>query len=139
MNLLVYAVNQDSPLHGHAKSWLEGALSGTETFGLAWNVLLGFLRLTTRSAVMPKPVSVDQALAVVGLWLSQPVVVIVEPGPRHFELLRGLLSTLGTAGNLTSDAHLAALAIEHDAEVCSTDSDFARFTGLRWRNPLGME
>ena len=78
----------------------------------------------------------DRGLALVDLWLAQPSVEIIQPGPRHFELLRGLLATLGTAGSLTSDAHIAAVAIEHDGDVCSTDSDFARFTGLRWRNPL---
>ncbi|HME05756.1 MAG TPA: TA system VapC family ribonuclease toxin [Bryobacteraceae bacterium] len=118
---------------------MEDALSGTESVGLAWNVLLGFLRLTTRSAVMTRPLFVDQALAIVGHWLAQPVVAIIEPGPRHFELLSGLLSTLGTAGNLTSDAHLAALAMEHEAEVYSADFDFARFSAVRWRNPLAME
>ena len=139
MNLLVYAVNQDSRLHERAKAWLEDALSGTETVGLAWNVLLGFLRVTTRSAVMMRPLSVDQALEFVGILLAQPAVAIIEPGKRHFELLGRLLSMLGTAGNLTSDAHIAALAIEQDAEVYSADFDFARFTGVRWRNPLAKE
>jgi toxin-antitoxin system PIN domain toxin len=136
VNLLVYAVNERSPFHASARAWLEGVLSGTEPVGLVWNVLLGFIRLTTRSAVVPKPLTVEQALDIVAFWLAQPTVTIIEPGPRHFELLRDLLTTAGTVGDLTSDAHLAAIAIEHGAEVYSTDTDFGRFQGLRWRNPL---
>jgi predicted nucleic acid-binding protein len=79
-----------------------------------------------------------EALDIVELWLGQPTVTIIEPGPRHFELLRALLTTPGTGGNLTSDSHLAAIAIEHGAEVCSTDRNFGRFSGLRWRNPLAL-
>ena len=109
---------------------------GTETVGFAWNVLLGFLRLTTRTGVFPKPLAIEQALGIVDSWIRLPVVRIVEPRPCHFELLRAHLRGAGTAGNLTSDAHIAAIAIEYDAEVCSSDSDFGRFPGLRWRNPL---
>lgn len=136
VNLLVYASNVDEPFHGRAKRWLEEALSGAEPVGLAWNVLLGFLRLTTRANVLPKPLEVEQALGIVDSWLRLPVVRIIEPGPRHLELLRQLLTIAGTRGDLTSDAHLAAIAIEHDAEVYSSDADFGRFAGLRWRNPL---
>jgi toxin-antitoxin system PIN domain toxin len=136
VNLPVYASNADSPFHGGAKRWLEELLSGTEIVGLAWNVLLGFLRLTTRANVLPKPLEIEQALDIVDSWLRLPAVRTIEPGPRHLELLRSLLGSAGTAGDLTSDAHLAAIAIEHDAEVCSTDADFGRFAGLRWRNPL---
>jgi uncharacterized protein len=127
INLLIYAVDEDSPFHTAARAWLEDALSGTKTVGFAWIVLLGFLRLTTRPQVLPSPLSVKQALELVAL---------LTPGPRHFELLFDLLTNTGTGGNLTSDAHLAAIAIEHGAEVCSTDHDFGRFAGLRWRNPL---
>lgn len=116
---------------GSLKLWVA-----TEPVGLVWNVLLGFLRLVTRSAVVPKPLSVDQSLDLVAFWLAQPAVAIIEPGPRHFDILSALLTAAGTSGNVTSDAHLAAIAIERDAEVCSTDSDFGRFTGMRWRNPL---
>ncbi|MGD1073644.1 MAG: type II toxin-antitoxin system VapC family toxin [Bryobacteraceae bacterium] len=136
VNLLVYAFNADDPLHGRAKRWLEEALSGSEPVGLAWNVLLGFLRLTTRSGILAKPLQIEKALGIVDSWLRLPVVRIIEPGTRHLTLLRDLLTSAGTGGNLTSDAHLAAIAIEHDAEVCSSDADFGRFPGLRWRNPL---
>jgi toxin-antitoxin system PIN domain toxin len=136
INLLIYAVDEDSPFHTTTRAWLEDVLSGTETVGFAWIVLLGFLRLTTRPQVLPSPLSVKQALELVALWLAQPTAAIMAPGPRHFELLFDLLTNTGTGGNLTSDAHLAAIAIEHGAEVCSTDHDFGRFAGLHWRNPL---
>ena len=135
-NLLIYAVNKDAPLHRKARSWLESTLSGSETVGFSWSVLLAFLRLTTRTSVMRKPLSVSDAFDVVAAWLDQPTVSVVQAGPLHFPILRDLLAPLGTAGNLTSDAHLAALAIENGAELCSTDTDFARFQGLKSRNPL---
>jgi len=136
VNLLVYAVNEDAPDHQKAKSWLESAVSGTETVGLPWIVLLAFLRLTTRAGLFQRPLRVETAFDVIHSWLQQPTVTVPEPTSRHLQTLRDLVSPLGTGGNLTSDAHLAALAIEHGAEVCSTDSDFARFSRLRWRNPL---
>lgn len=135
-NLLVYSVNADSPFHAGAKTWADETLSGTEEIGFAWATLVGFLRLSTRPLIVPKPLSCEQALGVVANWLEQPNVAVVGPGPRHFQLLREWLAALGTAGNLTSDAHLAAIAVEHDGIVHSTDSDFGRFPGLRWRNPL---
>ena len=136
VNLLIYAVNQDSPYHDKAKSWLETAVSGTETVGLPWIVLLGFLRLTTRPGLFQKPLSVDAAFDLVDAWLQQSSVTMPEPPARHLRTMRDLISPLGTGGNLTSDAHLAVMAIEHGAEPCSTDNDFARFNHLRWRNPL---
>jgi len=135
-NLLIYAVNADAPLNRKAKSWLESALSGQETVGFSWNVLLAFLRLTTRSGLFRHPLTVDTAFDLMASWLRQPSATIVHPGQRHLQVLRELLEPLGTGGNLTSDAHLAALAIEHRAELCSSDTDFARFNGLKWRNPL---
>jgi toxin-antitoxin system PIN domain toxin len=135
-NLLIYAVNADAPLHGKAKSWLESALSGQETVGFSWNVLLAFLRLTTRPGLFRHPLPVDTAFDLVAAWLDRKCAVIVHPGPRHLQILRELLRPLGAGGNLTSDAHLAALAIEHRAELCSSDTDFARFHGLKWRNPV---
>jgi hypothetical protein len=135
-NLLIYAVNADAAMNPKAKSWLESALSGRETVGFPWNVLLAFLRLTTRPGLFRRPLPVDTAFALMASWLEQPSATIVHPGPRHLQVLRELLRPLGAGGNLTSDAHLAALAIEHRAELCSSDSDFARFHGLKWRNPL---
>lgn len=135
-NLLIYAVNADSPMHRQARSWLESALSGNEAIGFSWIVLLAFLRLTTRPGLFRLPLSAEAAFDLADQWLDRPCAAIVVPGPRHVKLLRELLLPSGTAGNLTSDAHLAALAIEHGAELCSTDADFARFKGLKWRNPL---
>lgn len=135
-NLLIYAVNQAAPLHRKAKRWLEAVLSGPETVGLSWSVLLAVLRLTTRAGIFQKPLTPRTAFEIIDVWLSQPVVVTVEPTVQHLRVLQDLLLPLGTGGNLTSDAHLAALAIEHGAELCSSDSDFARFARLRWRNPL---
>jgi toxin-antitoxin system PIN domain toxin len=99
-------------------------------------VILAFLRLTTRTGLFRHCLSADAAFDVTASWLNQPSATIVHPGARHFWILRELLFPLGTAGNLTSDAHLAALAIEHGAELCSCDTDFARFPRLKWRNPL---
>lgn len=135
-NILIYAVNSDAPLHRKAKAWLEATLSGPDTVALSWTVLLAFLRLTTRPGVFETPLSVNTAFDVVDAWLSLPSVVTVDPPTQHLRVVRDLLVPLGTGGNLTSDAHLAALAIEHGAELCSSDSDFDRFPRLRWRNPL---
>ena len=135
-NLLIYAVNTDASLHRAAKGWLERTLSGPDTVGLSWNVLLAFMRLTTRAGVFRTPLAVEAAFDVVQAWLSEPSVVILEPGREHLRVLRDLILRIGTGGNLMSDAHLAAIAIEHGAELCSTDGDFARFPRLRWRNPL---
>ena len=136
VNLLIYAVNEDSRDHKKASSWLEAAVSGTETVGLPWVVLLAFLRLTTRTGLFQKPLTVEAAFNLVDAWLQQPSVTVPEPTARHLQTMRDLISPLGTAGNLSSDAHLAALAIEHGAELCSSDNDFGRFHRLRWRNPL---
>jgi toxin-antitoxin system PIN domain toxin len=135
-NLLIYAVNEHAPLNRKAKSWLESALSGPETVGFSWNVLLAFLRIATRPGLFQNPLPVDAAFDLVASWLDQSSATIVHPGPRHLRVLRQLIQPLGTGGNLTSDAHLAALAVEHGAELCSCDTDFARFQGLKWRNPL---
>jgi toxin-antitoxin system PIN domain toxin len=135
-NLLLYAVNKDAPLHSKAKAWLETTLSGRETVAFSWNVMLAFVRLTTRPGLFRNALSPERAIDLVAAWLDQPSATMVNPGPRHLAILRGLLTSLGTGGNLTSDAHLAALAIEQNAELCSCDADFARFAGLHWRNPL---
>lgn len=136
-NLLLYAVNEESPLHEPAKSWLEECLSGTETIAFTWTVLLAFLRLSTRSLIFPKPIKAEEAFALIESWLSQPCATMIHPTERHAGILKDLLLPLGTAGNLTTDVHLAALALEHGAQLCSCDTDFARFPGLRWHNPLG--
>ncbi len=134
-NILLYAVNEDAPHHERSRSWLDSALSGAETVGFAWVVLLAFLRLSTRAGVFPAPLTVGQATDVATGWLEQPAAITVEPTPRHLSLLGALLEDSGSAGNLVSDAHLAALALEHRAELVSFDGDFARFEGVSWLRP----
>lgn len=136
VNVLLYAVDEGSRHHDGAREWLENALSGTETVAFCWTVLLAFVRLSTRPVVFEQPLGAGEALDLVEGWLAQPCATVVEPTIRHAATLRDLLLPLGTAGNLTTDAHLAALAIEHGAELCSCDADFGRFAGLRWSNPL---
>lgn len=135
-NLLLYAVDESAPNHEAARTWLERQLGGTETVAFSWNALLGFVRLVTNPRVFLEPLDVGVALDLVDAWLAQPVSTVVAPTERHATVLRDLLAPLGTAGNLTSDAHLAALAIEHGATVCSTDRDFARFPGVRVVDPV---
>ena len=135
-NVLLYAVDEGSPHHAVGKRWLEQQLSGSETFAFAWAVLLAFVRLATNPRVFAAPLTAEEALDLVDSWLEQPNVTVVHPTDRHSRLVRELLQSLGTAGNLVSDAHLAALSIEHGAELCSGDADFARFPRVRWLNPL---
>ena len=134
-NLLIYAVNRDAPHHDRARRWLH-TLSGTTPAGLPWTCLLAFVRITTRPGVLANPMPVDEAIRFVDTWLDQPFVEPVLPGKGHWAILRRLLQGSGAAGNLTSDAHLAALAIEHGATICSADYDFRRFPGVEHVNPL---
>ena len=135
-NVLLYATNVEAPQHTRCREWLEEALNGQEPIGFAWSVLLAFLRLSTKPQVFLSPLSPADAFQRIRLWLSAPPAVVVAPGERHLDLLDGLLKPLGVGGNLTSDAHLAALAIEHGAAVVSCDSDFARFSGVVHVDPL---
>ncbi|MEE4331327.1 MAG: type II toxin-antitoxin system VapC family toxin [Wenzhouxiangella sp.] len=136
VNLLVYAINADAPQHERARVWWDEALSGSETVGMTWLVMTSFLRLTTHSRVFRNPMTSNQALAFTTSWLAQPCVEAIAPGDRHWLVLSQLLRDSGTAGNLTNDAHLAAIAIEHDACLHSADNDFHRFPGLKHHNPL---
>ncbi len=136
INLLVYAYNEDAPFHEPAKAWWERCLSGTEPVGLAWVVMLGFVRLMSSRRVLTEPMAVDEGVHQCRLWLAQPNVRIVTPGPMHIDGLASLLAGPAISPNLVTDAHLATLAIEHQAELHSNDSDFSRFSGLRWRNPV---
>ena len=136
INLLVYAYNRSAVMHERARVWWEDVINREQPVGLAWVVALGFVRLTTPPSVLAAPLSPHDALSRVRGWLDQPEVRILEPGPRHVDLLDELFRATGVGGSLTTDPHLAALAIEHQAELHSNDADFARFPGLRWRNPL---
>lgn len=137
LNVLLYAVNADSVHHVAARAWWEGALNDEEPVGLPWVVLLGFLRLATSARVFPRPLSVEAALARIEAWLGRDNVRVARERDEHWNVLRGLLADAGTAGNLATDAHLAALAISYDATLVSSDADFGRFRNLRWHNPLG--
>jgi toxin-antitoxin system PIN domain toxin len=135
-NLLIYAIDSDSPQHEASRKWLEKTLSGTTWIALPYIVVLAFLRLTTRPGIMRHPMPSEDALTYVDSWLGQPYVSWVAPGPNHWPILRNLLLASGTAGNLTSDAHIAAMALEQGATVYSADNDFRRFSGVRHVNPL---
>lgn len=136
LNLLVHAYNVGSPVHAKARAWWEGALGDPAPVGMPWVVILGFVRITTHPKILASPLPASAACERAEAWLGQPQVLLLHPGERHAGILFGLLRSLGTAGNLTTDAHLAALAIENQAELHTTDADFSRFGGLRWRNPL---
>ena len=135
-NLLIYAVNRDAPHHERARRWLQETLSCSTSVGLPWISLLAFVRITTRPGVLANPMPVDAAIGFVDEWLERPYVEPVYPGDGHWAILRSLLRGSGAAGNLTSDAHLAALALERGATVCSADYDFRRFPAVEHVNPL---
>lgn len=134
-NVLLYAVNASTDRHDEARSWLDGQLTGRSSVGFSWLALLAFLRLSTRPGLFPSPLPVEGAIDRVGEWLAQPTSVVLEPTAQHWQVLRNLLLSTGTGGNLTSDAHLAALAIEHRGTVVTYDSDFGRFPGVNWHPP----
>jgi toxin-antitoxin system PIN domain toxin len=136
LNLLLYAYDESSPFFPKAKPWLSQLMSSSETVGFPWAVLLGFIRISTRMPLAVDALSPSEAFEIVENWLAQPNALILHPTDRHISILRGLLEPLGIAGTLTPDAHLAALAIEHGGEVCSADTDFSRFSGVRWSNPV---
>jgi len=136
VNLLLYAIDEESPKHGPARTFLDAAMRDDATIGLPWAVVTAFLRLTTNPRIFRAPLTVGQAITVVDTWLARPNVALLDAGPEHWTILRELLRTDGTAANRVSDAHLAAMAIERGAELCSADADFARYPRLRWTNPL---
>ena len=136
VNLLVYAYNQDAPHHMAARRWWEAALSATESVGLTWVTCLGYVRLTTNRRVLLHPWNAAEVLEHIRTWLVRPHVQILQPGPRHLDILAGFATAGILASELATDAHLAAVAIEHQGTVYSNDGDFARFPGLRHRNPL---
>ena len=136
VNLLVHAHNSQSRQHEAARKWWEELMNGTGTVGLPWVAILGFIRIATHPKILDNPLDVSSACTRVRSWLARPQTALIHPGDRHADILFDLLEGVGSAGNLTTDAHLAALAIEHQAELHSTDADMARFRGLRWTNPL---
>lgn len=135
-NLLVYAHVDSFAEHDAARRWLDGRLNGPEQIGFPWASLIAFLRLVTNPRVFPRPESIAEAWHQVEEWLANDNAWIPQPTERHVEVIARQLSLPGIYGGLVHDAHLAALAIEHGLELCTTDGDFARFPGLRWKNPL---
>jgi toxin-antitoxin system PIN domain toxin len=136
INLLIYAVDETSPFHESARNWWDNQLSSTQPVGLCYPSILGFIRLTTNRRVFAEPLTIAEAIEQVQSWFDQPNTRLILPTERHWSLLQKLLSAAGVGANLTTDAHLAALAIEHGYTLCSNDNDFARFDGLKWQNPL---
>ncbi len=135
-NLLIYAYDESSKYHLLARRWLETLFSAPAPVLLPWSVLLAFLRITTHRRVFDQPFSLEEARAIVSQWLALPAVVVPVPGKRHWEILDELLRDGQARGALVTDAHLAALAVEHGAQLATTDRDFARFRALRTLNPL---
>jgi toxin-antitoxin system PIN domain toxin len=135
VNVLVHAHNADSAVHDRARLWWDGCLSGTEGIGLAWATMLGFARITTNRRVVTRPLPVERIMEQIQAWLALPHVHIAQPSNTYFARIRTELELLEAAGNLTTDAHLAALAMERVYILFSTDTDFARPSGLRWVNP----
>lgn len=136
LNVLLYVVNKKAPHHEALLNWWESAVNGDESMGLPWVVLLGFLRIATNPKIFPNPLEPATAIGKIDTWLSLANTYLVREKDEHWEILCTLLAEAGTAGNLTTDAHLATLAISHGAVLVSCDSDFKRFQGLRWENPL---
>jgi uncharacterized protein len=135
VNVLVHAHNADSAVHEKARRWWGACLSGAEGVGLAWAAMLGFVRIATNRRIVQRPLAVPDVMHQLERWLALPHVHVVHPSDGHFASLRAELERLGAAGNLTTDAHLAVLAIERGYVLYPTDADFVRFPGLRWINP----
>jgi len=135
-NLLLYAYHPRAEQHEASRTWLEATLSGPELVRFAWLTLWAFLRIGTNPRVFEHPLSPTEAEAVITSWLAQPSAGILEPGERHWDILRELVSKGQALGPLVMDAVIAAIALEHGATLCTTDRDFSRFPGLKWTNPL---
>ncbi|HLB12003.1 MAG TPA: type II toxin-antitoxin system VapC family toxin [Dehalococcoidia bacterium] len=136
VNILVYAYREDAPGHGRFREWLEELVNGDQAYGMSDLVLSGFLRVVTHAAAFSPPSPVNDALSFVEDVRSQPNCVVLAPGARHWEIFARLCQTTVVRGNLVPDAYLAALAIESGSEWITTDGDYSRFPGLRWRRPF---
>jgi toxin-antitoxin system PIN domain toxin len=135
-NILIYASNAEADQHTESRAWLDEKFGGPARVGLPWPTLLAFLRIATNPRAFRRPLTMAAAWDQVSTWLSAETAWMPEPTERHAAVLGELLALPGVYGNLVTDAHLAALAIEHGLTLCSTDGDFARFPGLTWLNPL---
>lgn len=135
-NLLLYAEDSLSEPHAAARTWWDRQLSGVEPVGLCWPVVSAFLRIGTNARLHQRPLTLKEAVERVQSWFDQPCVRVLQPGDHHWTIFQQMLRSGNAVGNLVSDAHLAALAVEHNCVLQSTDADFSRFRGLKWRNPL---
>jgi uncharacterized protein len=135
VNVLLYAVDSNSPFHQLCLDWLNGALNGDDPLGFTWQSIAGFVRIGTNPRLLNRPMTVAEAFGFLEAWLACPPSRVLHPGTNHLAVLRRFLDAIGSGGNFTSDAHLAAIAFEHDGEVVSCDNDFGKFPGLKWFNP----
>jgi toxin-antitoxin system PIN domain toxin len=135
-NILLYAEDSLSEHHEAARIWWDTQLSGSSPVCLCWPVLAAFIRIATNTRLHQRPLTLKEAVNRVQSWIEQPCVRIIQPTEQHWDILRQMLHDGSATANLVSDAHLAALAVEHNCRLCSTDADFARFSKLNWRNPI---
>lgn len=136
VNLLLYAYDTNSRFHAAAAAWWRACLAGNEPVGIPLVVAFGFVRVATSARVFEQPMTPGEAAGHIRAWLAQPVVEVLEPRADHLERVLSLLESLGTGGNLVTDAQIAALVLDADAVLHTADTDFLRFTALRWLNPL---
>jgi uncharacterized protein len=139
VNLLLYAEDKSSEFHAAASTWWDDQLSGTEPVCLCWPVINAFIRIGTSPRVSRHPLTLTEATTRVQSWLDQPCVRIIQPTENHWKIFQQMLRVGNATANLVSDAHLAALAVEHNCVLESNDTDFARFRGLKWRNPIATD
>jgi uncharacterized protein len=135
-NLLLYAEDSLSPHHEAARAWWDEQLSGSNPVCLCWPVITAFIRIATNARLHKRPLTLQEAIDRVQSWFDQPCIRIIQPADQHWIIYERLLRDGNAIANLVSDAHLAALAVEHNCELFSADSDFSRFAGLSWCNPL---
>lgn len=135
VNVLLYAVNASDARHDVSHRWLDRTINSNETVMVPWLVAVGFLRLSTHPQIFREPLAGHAAVEILAAWFSNGNVVAPEPGPGHLRRVAELLAATGTGGNLVNDAHLAAIAVEHDAAIVTYDNDFGRFPGIRWQPP----
>ena len=136
VNLLIYAEDSLCSQHTAARPWWDAQLSGTESVCLCWPVIEAFIRISTNARASRSPLALKEAVERVQSWLNQPCVRILQPTEQHWTIFQQMLRAGNATANLVSDAHLAALAVEHNCVLQSTDQDFARFRGLKWKNPI---
>lgn len=138
-NLLIYAYNEFAPEHRAARTWLRQSLASVQPLAFSWIAIMAFVRVSTNKKIFTKPYSTDEAYDVVANWLSAPKSLILTPGDEHLKIVKRLANESGVYGSTLTDAHIAALAIEHGVTLATTDSDFAQFAELQWFNPLATK